>query len=124
MLPNSQRGYAPVIRGVANSNARVTISQNGVKLRELSVVPGAFEINDLYPTGFGGDLDVTVTEADGSVRKFSVPYAAVPMALREGQNRYSVTAGTVRQLSNIKPFFSQATWQYGCLLYTSPSPRD
>lgn len=113
MLPNSQRGYAPVIRGVANSNARVTISQNGVKLRELSVVPGAFEINDLYPTGFGGDLDVTVTEADGSVRKFSVPYAAVPMALREGQNRYSVTAGTVRQLSNIKPFFSQATWQYG-----------
>ena len=113
MLPNSLRGYAPVIRGVANSNARVTISQNGVKLRELSVVPGAFEINDLYPTGFGGDLDVTITEADGSVRKFSVPYAAVPMALREGQSRYSVTAGTVRNLSNIKPFFSQATWQYG-----------
>lgn len=113
MLPNSLRGYAPVIRGVANSNARVTISQNGVKLREMSVAPGAFEINDLYPTGYGGDLQVTITEADGAVRTFSVPYAAVPMALREGQSRYSVTAGTVRNLANTQPFFSQATWQYG-----------
>ncbi|WP_233588388.1 fimbria/pilus outer membrane usher protein [Herminiimonas sp. KBW02] len=113
MLPNSLRGYAPVIRGVANSNARVSITQNGVKLRELSVAPGAFEINDLYPTGYGGDLQVTITEADGAVRTFSVPYSAVPMALREGQSRYSVTAGTVRNLLNTKPFFSQATWQYG-----------
>lgn len=113
MLPNSLRGYAPVIRGVANSNARVTIAQNGVKLRELSVAPGAFEINDLYPTGYGGDLQVTITEADGAVRTFSVPYSAVPMALREGQSRYSVTAGTVRNLANTQPFFSQGTWQYG-----------
>lgn len=113
MLPSSLRGYAPAIRGVANSNARVTITQNGVKLREMSVAPGAFEINDLYPTGYGGDLQVTITEADGAVRTFSVPYAAVPMALRVGQSRYSVTAGTVRNLANSQPFFCQATWQYG-----------
>ncbi len=113
MLPESQRGYAPVVRGVANTNAKVTITQNGVKLYETTVAPGAFVIDDLYPTGYGGDLHVAVTEADGSVRTFSVPYASVPMSLRPGQNRYSFTVGTVRNLTNTKPFFTQATWQRG-----------
>ncbi|EKS9798745.1 MULTISPECIES: fimbria/pilus outer membrane usher protein [Burkholderia] len=113
MLPESQRGYAPVVRGVANTNAKVTITQNGVKLYETTVAPGAFVIDDLYPTGYGGDLHVAVTEADGSVRTFSVPYASVPMSLRPGQNRYSFTVGTVRNLTNTKPFFAQATWQRG-----------
>jgi outer membrane usher protein len=113
MLPDSQRGYAPVVRGVANTNARVTISQNGIRLYETTVAPGAFVISDLYPTGYGGDLQVSVTEADGSVRSFAVPYAAVPLSLREGQNRYSLTAGMVRHLPNTSPLFSQATWQHG-----------
>src|SRR2546427_6992467 len=76
MLPDSQRGYAPVVRGVANTNARVTITQNGIKLYETTVAPGAFVINDLYPTGYGGDLQVSITEANGAVRSFAVPYAA------------------------------------------------
>lgn len=113
MLPESQRGYAPVVRGVANTNAKVTISQNGVKLYETTVAPGGFVIDDLYPTGYGGDLKVLVTEADGSEHSFSVPYAAVPMSLRPGQHRYSFTAGAVRNLFNTTPVFTQATWQYG-----------
>ena len=113
MLPESQRGFAPVVRGVANSNARVVIRQNGIKLQETTVAPGAFVINDLYPTGYGGDLQVDIEEADGSVRSFSVPYAAVPRSLREGQHRYSLTAGAVRGLRESAPFFSQAGWQYG-----------
>lgn len=113
MLPDSQRGYAPVVRGVANSNARVTIHQGGVKLHETTVAPGAFVIDDLFPTGYGGDLQVSITESDGSVRSFSVPYAAVPRSLREGKHRYSLTAGTLRNLSSSTPFFSQASWQYG-----------
>ncbi|MDS0793912.1 fimbrial biogenesis outer membrane usher protein [Burkholderia pseudomultivorans] len=113
MLPESQRGYAPVVRGVANSNAKVTITQNGMRLYETTVAPGAFIIDDLYPTGYGGDLHVTVTEADGSVHSFSVPFAAIPLSLRPGQNRYSFTAGVVRNLDNTSPPFMQATWQHG-----------
>ncbi|AIO46767.1 fimbria/pilus outer membrane usher protein [Burkholderia cenocepacia] len=113
MLPESQRGYAPVVRGVANTNAKVTVVQDGVKLYETTVAPGAFVIDDLYPTGYGGDLQVSVTEADGSVHSFKVPYAAVPLSLRPGQNRYSFTAGFVRNLPNTTPFFTQATWQRG-----------
>ncbi|KFG98612.1 fimbrial protein [Burkholderia paludis] len=114
MLPESMRGYAPVVRGVANSNAKVTIRQNGVTIYETTVAPGAFEIDDLYATGYGGDLKVTVTEANGSVHQFSVPYAAVPMALRPGIHRYSFVAGTVRDTqSDRNPLFMQGTWQQG-----------
>lgn len=113
MLPESQRGYAPVVRGVANSNARVSILQNGVKLLETTVAPGSFVINDLYPTGYGGDLEVRITEADGSERRFSIPYAAVPLSLREGAHRYSLTAGTARNLQHTAPPFVQGSYQYG-----------
>ncbi|MCA8205847.1 fimbrial biogenesis outer membrane usher protein [Burkholderia sp. AU33545] len=114
MLPESLRGYAPVVRGVANSNAKVTIKQNGVTLYETTVASGAFEINDLYPTGYGGDLKVYVTEADGSVHSFSIPYAAVPLSLRPGINRYSFVAGALRtEGSSSNPLFAQATWQRG-----------
>jgi outer membrane usher protein len=114
MLPDSLRGYAPVVRGVANSNARVTIRQSSVIIYETTVAPGAFEITDLYATGYGGDLDVSVQEADGSVRRFSVPYAAVPMSLRPGVSRYSVVGGAVRNDQLTKsPYFLQATYQRG-----------
>ncbi len=114
MLPDSLRGYAPTVRGVANSNARVTIRQNSVVIYETTVAPGAFEITDLYATGYGGDLDVSVQEADGSVRRFSVPYAAVPMSLRPGVSRYSVVGGAVRnKMLSRSPQFMQATYQRG-----------
>ncbi len=114
MLPDSMRGYAPVVRGVATSNARVTIRQNGVTIYETTVAPGSFEIDDLYATGYGGDLKVSVTEADGSVHQFSVPYAAVPLSLRPGIQRYSFVAGTVRDTqSDSNPIFMQGTLQKG-----------
>ncbi|WP_148180621.1 fimbria/pilus outer membrane usher protein, partial [Klebsiella pneumoniae] len=34
MLPDSQRGFAPTIRGMAHSNAKVTISQHGYVIYE------------------------------------------------------------------------------------------
>jgi len=93
MLPDAQRGYAPVVRGVANSNARVSIRQNGNEIYQTTVPPGAFEISDLYPNSYSGDLDVEVLEADGTVQRYSVPFAAVPDSLREGQSHYEVSLG-------------------------------
>lgn len=114
MYPESQRGYAPTIRGIANSNARVQIRQGGNILYETTVAAGAFEIDDLYPTGYGGDLEVVVTEADGSVRVSKVPYAAAVNALRPGITRYSVTAGQYRNPgASISPWLMQATVQHG-----------
>ncbi|MDI2145859.1 fimbrial biogenesis outer membrane usher protein [Pseudomonas sp. ITA] len=93
MLPASQRGYAPIVRGMANTNARVTISQGGIVLYQRSVAPGPFEIKDLDPIGYGTDLIVTVSEADGSSKTFTVPYAASAQLLRPHQVRYYADIG-------------------------------
>jgi outer membrane usher protein len=114
MMPDSQRGYAPVVRGIASSNARVQIRQNGNILYETTVPPGAFEINDLYPTGYGGDLEVLVTEADGSVHVSRIPYAAVVNAVREGANYYSIAAGLYRDaVGTSKAWLAQGTFKHG-----------
>jgi outer membrane usher protein len=114
MLPESMRGYAPVVRGTAETNARVTIRQNGQVLQETNVAPGPFEINDLYSTGYGGDLVVTVTEADGRSKEFTVPFASVPQLLRPGVTRFSATLGQLRNDSlDTKPVFGQFTIQRG-----------
>ncbi len=114
MLPASQRGYAPDIRGIARTNARVTVRQGGNVIYETTVSPGEFLINDLYPTGYGGDLQVTVTEADGTLQQFSVPYAAVAQLLRPGNAQFSLTAGRLRsELVDDGPALYQGTLQYG-----------
>ncbi len=93
MLPDSQRGFAPTIRGVAHSNAKVTVSQHGYVIDQNFVSPGAFAISDLYPTSQSGDLEVKVTESNGAVRTFTQPYSAVPYMLREGRGKFSLSAG-------------------------------
>ena len=114
MLPDSLRGYAPVVRGVANTNAKVTVTQNGVQIYQTTVAPGPFVINDLYPTGYGGNLDVIVTEADGRSRTFSVPYASVAQLLRPGTTRFDIAAGQLRNSTLLNsPHVLQATVQHG-----------
>lgn len=114
MLPQSQQGYAPDIRGIARTNARVTVYQNSRVIYETTVSPGAFVINDLYPTGYGGDLDVTITEADGSTQSFKVPYATVAQLLRPGAHRYDVVVGKLNDPSvSTDPGLYMATYQRG-----------
>ncbi|UTJ49311.1 fimbrial biogenesis usher protein [Atlantibacter subterranea] len=96
MLPDSQRGFAPTIRGIARSNAQVTVKQNGYVVYQSYVTPGAFVIDDLFPTSSSGDLVIEVKEADGSVTRYSVPYSAVPVLQREGRVKYAVTAAEFR----------------------------
>ena len=115
MLPDSMKGFAPIIRGVAHSNAQVIVRQNGYVIYQNYVAPGAFEINDLYPTGGSGDLNVTVKETDGSEQHFVVPFASVPVLQREGRFKYSVTGGRYRSYDDDveKTPFVQGTGIYG-----------
>lgn len=115
MLPDSQRGFAPTVRGFANSQARVEIRQGGNLLHATTVAPGPFVIDDLYATGYAGDLDVTIIEADGSSRRFVVPYASVPALLRPSTDRWAVTAGRVRLggAGSKAPRFAEASYQRG-----------
>jgi outer membrane usher protein len=114
MRPQSLQGYAPVVHGVAQTNAKVTVRQNGVVIYETTVSPGPFSINDLYPIGYGGNLLVTVTEADGRVSNFTVPYAAVAQLLRPNITRFDIAVGELRDASiHDKPAVLQGTIQHG-----------
>ena len=113
MLPDSARGYAPVVNGVANSNARVVVKQNGHIIYQTTVAPGPFSINDLNPTSYQGDLLVEVQEANGEVSTFSVPFSAVPSSMRPGMSRYGATIGQVRQISNVDEKFVDLTYERG-----------
>lgn len=112
MLPDSMRGYAPTIRGIAATNAKVSVTQNGAEIYQTTVVPGAFEINDLYPTSYSGDLNVTITEANGSVSRFTVPFSAVPESMRPGISRFSIETGKTRD-SGDEAYFTDVNWQRG-----------
>ncbi|MBD8109343.1 fimbrial protein FimD [Erwinia persicina] len=115
MYPDTMRGFAPEIKGNANSNAQVSVRQNGNVIYRTFVAPGAFVIKDLYPLSSGGDLNVTVTEADGSARTFTVPYSSLPVLQRQGHVRYGVTAGRYRSSSDsyTTPSFAQGTVLWG-----------
>lgn len=115
MLPDSLKGYAPVMRGIARTNAQVVIRQNGYQIYQRYVAPGAFEITDMYPTGGAGDLDVTIKEADGSEQHFTLPYASVPVLQREGRLKYALTGGQYRAYNSSveKTPFGQVSSIYG-----------
>ncbi|MBJ3813919.1 fimbrial biogenesis usher protein [Shimwellia pseudoproteus] len=111
MLPDSQKGFAPVIHGIARGTAQVSIRQNGYEIYQSTVPPGPFTINDLYAAGNGGDLQVTIKETDGSNQVFTVPWSTVPNLQREGHTRFALTAGEFRSGGGQqeKPRFFQGT---------------
>lgn len=92
MLPPNLRGYAPEVTGVARTNAKVTISQQGRVLYETQVAAGPFAIQSLN-NAVTGSLDVQVQEQDGSVQNYKVNTANVPYLTRPGSVRYKIFAG-------------------------------
>jgi len=122
MTPDQLTGFAPLIRGIAKSNARVTVRENGNVIYQRSVPAGPFVITDLSSVSNGGKLDVTITEADGSETHSTVSYSNVPQLLRTGQMKYSLSAG--QYLSDTegaekKPKVLQSTLSLGLPLNTT-----
>lgn len=114
MLPISMRNYLPSVRGIADTNATVTLVQNNNVIYETNVPPGEFELREFYPASYGGDIVVNIKESDGRVQSFTVPYANVPQLLRQGYLRYSSTVGQI-QLSGVSasPMLFEGMLQYG-----------
>lgn len=92
MLPPNLRGYAPEVVGIAKTNAKVTISQQGRVIYETQVAAGPFRIQDINDA-ITGELDVRVEEQDGSVQAFKVNTASIPYLTRPGSWRFKLAAG-------------------------------
>ncbi|OAT26405.1 PapC family outer membrane usher protein [Buttiauxella ferragutiae ATCC 51602] len=113
MLPPKLRGYAPQVSGVAETNARVVISQQGRILYDATVPAGPFTIQDL-DSSIRGRLDVEVIEQNGQKKTFQVDTAYVPYLTRPGQVRYKLISGKSRTNGHDLegPFFvsGEASW--------------
>lgn len=115
MRADSERGYAPVVRGVAQTSATVEIRQNNYVLYTTSVPPGPFEISDIYPSGSNGDLEITIIEADGRRRVSVQAFSSLPLMVRDGQVKYSLSAGRYNSNSEglATPQMLSGTLAYG-----------
>ncbi|EJF5326483.1 fimbria/pilus outer membrane usher protein, partial [Escherichia coli] len=115
MVPYSQREFAPVVRGIARTQARIEVRQNGYLIYSQTVSPGAFSLTDLPVSGSGGDLQVTILESDGTARVFTVPFTTPAIALRDGYMKYSIIGGQYRSSDNAveNTSLGQATLMYG-----------
>ncbi|WP_033476219.1 fimbria/pilus outer membrane usher protein [Bordetella bronchiseptica] len=116
MLPYSERLYRPTIRGVARTRANVKVYQAGVLVFQDAVPPGPFAIDDYSPASYGGDLRVVVTEANGTVQTFTVPYASAVRLILPGQTQWSFSAGRYRNYRNDgqdRPWVTQLTGRHG-----------
>lgn len=113
-LPPNLRGYAPEVVGVAKTNAKVIISQQGRVLYETLVAAGPFRIQDLNDA-VSGRLDVRVEEQDGSVQKFQLDTAGVPYLTRPGHVRYKLSAGRPSSLQYHEDgaFFGAGEFSWG-----------
>lgn len=115
MVPSNQREYAPIVRGIARTQARVEVKQNGYVVYSQTVAPGPFALTDLNVLGgIGGDLQVTVWETDGAPQVFIVPYQTPAIALREDYLNYNVMVGRYRPATTgAYGTVAQATVMYG-----------
>jgi outer membrane usher protein len=113
MLADALQGYAPVIRGVAQSRAKLEVLQNGYPIYSTYVSAGPYEIDDLTTVG-NGELEIVLTEADGQVRRFTQPFATISNLLREGVWKYSSALGHYNAADNSEqPWLWQGTLASG-----------
>ena len=113
MLPDAMRSYAPTLRGVAQTRAKLEVWQNGYPIYSTYVSPGPYAIDDLN-VGASGELEVVLTEADGQVRRFIQPFASITNLLRPGVWRYSTTLGRYNAAyGNQEPLLWQGTMALG-----------
>ncbi|HGM5493180.1 TPA: fimbria/pilus outer membrane usher protein [Serratia fonticola] len=92
MLPPNLRGYAPEVAGIARTNAKVTVSQQGRVIYQTTVASGPFRIQDLN-SSVNGRLDVKIEEQDGTQQSFQVDTATIPYLTRPGTLRYKTAVG-------------------------------
>lgn len=95
-LQSSDRA-GPPISGIAHTQARVEVRQNGISLASAIVPPGPFTMTDVLPRSLTQDLEVVVHEASGEERVFYVPAAALQVDRVGAATGFTGGLGMLRQ---------------------------
>jgi outer membrane usher protein FimD/PapC len=107
-LASTRRGGT--IEGIARSQARVEVRQGGLLIHSAVVPAGPFTLRDVSRINGRSDVEVTVFEADGTQRRFTVPAAAYAVAPPSAG--YTFGAGKVRNVGGAAkaPWVVNAGW--------------
>jgi len=108
----ASQGSGATVGGVAQSQARVEVRQDGVLVYSTVVPAGPFELKDVPRINRRADLDVTVSGAGGESQRFVVPAAmAGAVAAPAG---YSLALGRMRNAGGIgSPWLISGGWSGG-----------
>ncbi|MHA6607413.1 fimbria/pilus outer membrane usher protein [Photobacterium damselae] len=107
------RGYAPVINGVLNSNSLVTVKQGDYVLYSKNLPAGPYSLTDLSPIS-NGDLIVTVKDSNGHTSIKLYPVTTLPTLLRDGDFNYNFATGIrANSFESSDNFFGLASLDYG-----------
>lgn len=115
MYPSSMRIFSPVVKGIARTQAKVTVTSNGIILFSDFVPPGPFILDELTNFSQKGELMVTIYESDGQKQSFTVPWQAPAIAVPENYLKYSIAAGEYNSEGTMskKESIFQSTAIYG-----------
>lgn len=115
MVSYTEREFAPAIRGIARTQARIEVKQSGYIIYSTTVAPGPFELTGISGSSSGSDLEVTVYETDGKPQVFTVFASTPAIALQKGYLKYSIMTGQYRPSDSSinKVAIGQATAMYG-----------
>lgn len=97
MLPYAMRGYSPSVSGVASTNAVVEVRQLGQTIYTKTVPAGPFYFPYIPVFGSSGELEVIITEADGTKHVASQSFGALPVMVNENGLRYHISSGKLKQ---------------------------
>ncbi|PMV17982.1 MULTISPECIES: fimbria/pilus outer membrane usher protein [unclassified Pseudomonas] len=109
LLPPQYKSYTPVLSGLAKTNARVTVAQQGQVIYETYVNAGVFELKGVDSVS-SSNFVITVHEQDGSSQEFIVLNTRSSRVISAGHWRYGLAAGYLD--SNDEPMM-QLSLQYG-----------
>lgn len=118
MIPDNQHSFSPVVRGIARTQSRIEVVQNGYVIYNATVAPGPFELNDLSGiSSSNGELQVTVHEADGRNEFFTIPWQTPVISVRKGYAGYNIVAARYRPAD---PTITMSRFAQGSFIYGLP----
>lgn len=113
MNATSLSGFAPLIRGIANSPSLLSIEYNGRIIYEKNIPAGEYNIQDLPRTYGNGYLNVILTGADGARTVQEIPVSTISGLIRPGSYEYNVNVGSLDSMYPGNYWLTQADVKYG-----------
>ncbi|RZT36314.1 fimbria/pilus outer membrane usher protein [Cupriavidus agavae] len=105
-------GPGTSIDGIAQTQARIEVRQAGTVIYTTMVPPGPFTLTNVPLLNGSNDVEVTVIEATGDSRRFTVPAAQLNSGSLGVTPGYALAVGKLRELGGdalVKPWMATAT---------------